>query len=261
MSLVQLSIPRPCAESWAAMTPTARGRHCAACQKTVVDFTHMTDAEILAHLSHAGRGEICGRVRAGQLARPLQPLALARPLSWRAWLATLAAVWGLREGAGASTARAQAPTEQWATDSNALEQLQIAHKDNYEGVRSTAFVLRGVVLDAESQGGLPGASIIIKNSQVGVATDASGRFALEIPAAQLRHDTVTLLFKSVGFLTQERTVLIKNLLQHQQSELLLMLEVSRMGGLRVSGLPPAPWQPRQFYYWSKYWLNRPFRSH
>ena len=43
-----LTIPEPCHESWATMTPAAQGRHCAACAKTVVDFSRMTDAQVVA---------------------------------------------------------------------------------------------------------------------------------------------------------------------------------------------------------------------
>ena len=53
------------------MTPAGPGRHCAACAKTVVDFTQQTDAEILAYLARA-KGTSCGRIRADQLVRPLQ---------------------------------------------------------------------------------------------------------------------------------------------------------------------------------------------
>ncbi|MEJ7662873.1 MAG: hypothetical protein WKG07_26620 [Hymenobacter sp.] len=70
---------QPCPESWAAMTPTATGRHCAACAKTVVDFSRMSDGEILAflarHASAHSPGKLCGRVAAPQLGRPLQPLS------------------------------------------------------------------------------------------------------------------------------------------------------------------------------------------
>ena len=75
------------------MSPVANGRHRAACQKTVVDFTRKSDAEILAHLARAANGPTCGRFVAGQLERPLQRTAPAAPTRWRVWLA----VWGLRE--------------------------------------------------------------------------------------------------------------------------------------------------------------------
>ncbi len=40
--MLKLSIPKPCHEDWAAMTPNEQGRHCAVCAKTVTDFTQMS---------------------------------------------------------------------------------------------------------------------------------------------------------------------------------------------------------------------------
>ena len=42
--------PATCAESWDAMAPTDVGRHCASCQTQVVDFTRMSDGEVVAFL-------------------------------------------------------------------------------------------------------------------------------------------------------------------------------------------------------------------
>nr|GFC87882.1 hypothetical protein [Tanacetum cinerariifolium] len=100
---LHLNIPAPCAESWDAMTPTSLGRHCAACQKTVVDFTQKTDAEILAYFAKA-TGETCGRLGNDQLNRPLLPAIGARPAAhWRGWLALVLAAWGLRASPAATT--------------------------------------------------------------------------------------------------------------------------------------------------------------
>ena len=108
---VSLSIPQPCHENWAAMTPAAAGRHCAACAHTVVDFTQKTDTEILAYLAGAASGRTCGRFAAGQLERPLQRAVLAAPTArWGTWLAAAVAVWGLREAVSVP-AKAQAPAE------------------------------------------------------------------------------------------------------------------------------------------------------
>ena len=99
--LLRLTIPQPCSESWAAMTPTAAGRHCAACEKTVIDFTQKTDADILAYLAQAAGARTCGRFAAGQLDRPLQRAVPAAPTArWRTWLAAAVALWAVRETVG-----------------------------------------------------------------------------------------------------------------------------------------------------------------
>jgi hypothetical protein len=69
---LQLKIPTPCGEDWSRMQPTEKGRHCQSCCKTVVDFTDMSDAEIIRHLSQAGQ-HVCGRLMPDQLNRTLMP--------------------------------------------------------------------------------------------------------------------------------------------------------------------------------------------
>ena len=74
---LHLQIPQPCHEDWAGMSPSGNGRHCMACQKTVVDFTVMSDAEILQYMREAG-SRVCGRVTAGQMNRDLAPSPVQR---------------------------------------------------------------------------------------------------------------------------------------------------------------------------------------
>ena len=253
MPAYHLTIPQPCSESWAAMTPTAAGRHCAACQKTVVDFTQLTDAEILAHLARAGRGETCGRFRAGQLARSLQPPTLARPARWRTWLAAAVAVWGLREAAGVA-AKAQAPTEQRSPEATP-QYLRAERMPDYEGQPAGQVVLRGVVHDIQTNDFLPGVRVFIKNTLVGTNTDGDGQFVLNIPSLYASAETIELQFTYMGYVTEELRVS----LPAQPKLLQIALDVDTKGGLQVSVIPPAPWHPRRFYYWTKYWLTRPFR--
>ncbi len=59
--------------------------------------------------------------------------------------------------------------------------------------------VRGIVLDNNNQP-IPGASIIVKGTDRGTTTGVEGRFTLSVDKGQ------TLVFKSVGFATQELTV-------------------------------------------------------
>jgi hypothetical protein len=67
-SLNQVHIPVPCHENWDAMTEAEKGRFCAVCQKTVVDFSQMNELQILDFLSQKKQSEeICGRFKTSQL--------------------------------------------------------------------------------------------------------------------------------------------------------------------------------------------------
>ena len=67
---VQLSIPHPCTQNWDKMTPEAKGRHCAHCQKTVIDFTSWSDTALYNYFTK-NTGAVCGRFTAMQLDRPM----------------------------------------------------------------------------------------------------------------------------------------------------------------------------------------------
>jgi hypothetical protein len=43
---LQLQVPVPCHEDWDKMTDAEKGRFCSSCQKTVIDFSKMSDREI-----------------------------------------------------------------------------------------------------------------------------------------------------------------------------------------------------------------------
>ena len=63
---IQLNIPNPCHENWDQMTPVDKGRFCGSCQKQVVDFTTMSDEQLILFfkkqiLSSSKDGSVCGR--------------------------------------------------------------------------------------------------------------------------------------------------------------------------------------------------------
>jgi hypothetical protein len=56
-------IPTPCNENWDKMTPTEQGRFCSLCSKTVVDFTRMSDDEVLNYFANHKNENVCGRIK------------------------------------------------------------------------------------------------------------------------------------------------------------------------------------------------------
>ena len=61
-----ISIPTPCFEDWDNMTPQEKGRHCMKCNKVVLDFTSMSDDELLNYIKNSKEG-VCGRVKDTQI--------------------------------------------------------------------------------------------------------------------------------------------------------------------------------------------------
>src|SRR5882757_5385190 len=79
---IQLKIASPCHENWQSMTPVEQGRHCGSCAKNVVDFTIMSDREIIDYISLHANGDTCGRVSNDQLSRTIQKPG-DRSVSWK----------------------------------------------------------------------------------------------------------------------------------------------------------------------------------
>jgi len=63
---MKISIPKPCHENWNEMLPEEKGRFCLSCQKCVLDFTKLSDDEILKSLEKPNQ---CGRFSNQQLER------------------------------------------------------------------------------------------------------------------------------------------------------------------------------------------------
>lgn len=86
MQPIQLSIPKPCHEDWDKMTPNQQGRFCGSCAKTVVDFSAMTDAQMIMYFENLkASANVCGRVYPDQLNRPLEkatPVQSRKKISW-----------------------------------------------------------------------------------------------------------------------------------------------------------------------------------
>lgn len=67
MNKMILSINEPCNQNWDAMTETAKGRFCSSCSQTVVDFTLMSDAQLINYFTEYQHERTCGRLLHEQL--------------------------------------------------------------------------------------------------------------------------------------------------------------------------------------------------
>ena len=281
--VLTLRIPQPCAQPWAALTPTAAGRHCAACQKTVVDFSQLTDAEILAVLARAP-GETCGRLRPDQLGRPLRPLLLPAPSRWRAWLAAAVALWGLREMAG-ENAHGQAPaTVQPAVgrhhagpipdsgqptpgllpavaEPRPANPVSGTHDAPAAAPARPPQCIGGTVRDAQTGNGLPGITVRLTGTDIDTATDANGSFELQIPPGA-RSPVSSLEILAIGYVAQQVPVpAAPNGYAVAPVRCSLQADTTMLGGMGVTVAckRPWPWHPRALYRWTKFRLLNLFK--
>jgi hypothetical protein len=97
--MILLSIPKPCKEKWDNMTPDENGRFCLSCSKNVIDFSEMTNAEIVEYFLNNQDKEVCGRYRNSQLNTPLltvsEEVFISRAPLWQKFLAILLIVFSI----------------------------------------------------------------------------------------------------------------------------------------------------------------------
>ncbi|WP_310391192.1 carboxypeptidase-like regulatory domain-containing protein [Hymenobacter sp.] len=155
-----ISIPNACAQPWAAMTPTAAGRHCGACQTEVVDFTRLSEAEVLAYLTARKGQPVCAYAHFTQLA----PAPISR---WRRWLLAGLALLGWQPLASCVAPQQPPPGRAAAAGPTA---------------GSASVVVRGVVLDDSLRVPVAGAYVFVEGTKYGAVTDEQGEFVLSFSA-------------------------------------------------------------------------------
>jgi len=90
MQKLQLSIPEPCHENWDNMTPEGQGRFCGSCAKQVIDFSAMTDNQLMQYFANLKNENVCGRVHPDQLNHAFVMPDPARKKIWMYWQYVLA---------------------------------------------------------------------------------------------------------------------------------------------------------------------------
>jgi len=93
-----IQIPEPCHEDWNKMSPADQGRYCQSCCKEVVDFSMMTDQQIIHFLSKP-RGKTCGNFNSDQLNRIItEPATPAKKKFWAMMLSFLLPLFVVNKG-------------------------------------------------------------------------------------------------------------------------------------------------------------------
>ncbi|MCU0433677.1 MAG: hypothetical protein MUC87_09515 [Bacteroidia bacterium] len=82
-----ITIPEPCTVPWNSMSRVDEYRsHCASCATVVIDFSEMTEAEIVSYMQERAGQKSCGRFRQSQLNRPMPliPQKKQKAVWWKA---------------------------------------------------------------------------------------------------------------------------------------------------------------------------------
>lgn len=189
---LNLQVPQGCHEDWNSMLPDQQGKFCLSCQKQVVDFTTMSDRQLIEFFK-THKGSTCGRLNSEQLDRDI--LIPQKKIPWLRYLFQItipAFLLSLK-----ATGQSKNKMPQVETVSTIKGNVETGIADN---ATSKSQTVKGVVQDPHGMP-IPWASVMIQGTDQGVLADSAGRFEFKNLAVGTR-----LLVSSVGFQSREVTV-------------------------------------------------------
>jgi hypothetical protein len=194
MKKINLSVPEPCSEKWQNFIPVEDGGFCAKCSKVVIDFTKMSDDEIISYFRRKSQNS-CGRFYPEQLKTyTFKDGAGVTPgfaLMGAAFISFIILFFG-NEG------KAQGKKEKVKIENtNPFILLGLQSSTISESVKA-----RGIVLSSEDNAVMPGINVSLKGTSIKTFTDAQGQFIFPQPLEAGQ----TLIFEFIGYYSTEYTI-------------------------------------------------------
>ena len=183
------------------MTQAEKGRFCASCQKQVIDFTGMSDAQLAVFFKKPSTGSVCGRFYQDQLDHDIEiPRKRIPWVKYFFQFALPAFLISIKASAQKKTVDSKVEITQTRTNS-----LIIGDTTFYETTLSLSkqTSLKGRVINEYNEP-VPFASIIVKGMQgMGLSADSNGVFSIAKLPFQ---NELTLEISSVGYETKSLTI-------------------------------------------------------
>ncbi len=194
-----LHIATPCHEDWNAMTPAKAGKFCTSCSKQVVDFTLMSDKQILQFLAQHSGG-LCGRFYAEQLERPLVEPVVNKQRSW--WLALALPFSLLFEKSWGQSSERTVGKLAVKVEQKPEMKCNVVMGAPLPPAMAKPLTLQGTLRD-EAGRAVEYASVVVKGTGYAGVSDSAGRFSVQLHS---KTDSVVVVASLVGHETVERKV-------------------------------------------------------
>jgi len=217
-----LQIPEACHQDWDKMTAQDKGRFCGSCQKTVVDFTTMSDQQVLNFFNTKTDQNTCGRFTNEQLNKSYQEPPIPKS-NWYKWVAAFVAsgMFGSlkthAQGRKIATEKIQFDIDSVIqkklrtvpTDADSLSKVKAKESPliHLGGVRSIpqnqpTCIITGAITD-KNAAPIPFSNITIRGTKKVVVTDASGKYSIQLDRLPTDLKLITSL---VGYETKETSI-------------------------------------------------------
>lgn len=210
MQQLYLSIPQPCHQSWNDMSPNEQGRFCSSCAKTVIDFSVMTDAQLIRYFENLKNENVCGRAYPDQLNRSIEALPPPRKKIIWYWQYIIAFFMMLGKGQQVKAQGKVRPqtTQQpdTAKKDPAIVHIMLGGIRRYPLPPKTTTIASPLpqyfITDKNNQP-IAGASVQLLPQGTWLVSDSTGKINLG-----LKHKVKSLQVSSVGF--EEKTIALKD---------------------------------------------------
>jgi CarboxypepD_reg-like domain/Secretion system C-terminal sorting domain len=180
------------------MTPADKGKFCGSCQKQVIDFSHMNDREIAQFFKKPSTGSVCGRFMNDQLERNIA--IPKRRIPWVKYFfqfALPAFLVSLK-----ASAQKERPLMGKVSSVCVRPLMGEIARIPVQNLSIDSTNITGKVID-EKGAPIPFASILVKGTENGKATDEKGEFSINPKA---RSGELIIVVSSAGFETKEVSI-------------------------------------------------------
>ena len=159
------------------MTPTDQGRFCNACAKEVIDFSTMTDTQVLNYFTNLTHENVCGRALPEQLDRTItRPEQPKKRLFWY-WNYMVMFFMFFTKGNNANAQTCTKPATELTPVTNSDVRGEVITMGGIK--RDGNRIVTGKVVDIDGNP-VSFASVKIKGTRTGVSADANGAYSLKV---------------------------------------------------------------------------------
>ena len=196
---LQLNIPNPCEEKWEQMQPETGGRFCMQCSTKVIDFTGLSNAEIL-QIIEKSKGGICGRMFQSQTNRPIEIPRKAKSKS--KLFQALAGIFLI----GTTGNAFSAPFVPKANKADFFQKTSNYQRIDLKQIQKNRVndTIKGQVFTIDEDP-IPGATILNKETDSYIETKLDGSFSFDFPK-DVQQDFVNILVSFPGYETLETRI-------------------------------------------------------
>ena len=174
MENLNLSIKKPCSENFSSFSKTNNGGFCQSCKKNVIDFTNMSDQDVLTYFK-TKENKTCGLFLESQL-KTYPILGNTKTSKMTSTFAS--------HFFNLSLLSLLTFNSTFSQDKRVVNEIVKIDSQNQASTQDSTKTNRKISIEGivtDEKGTLPGANVYLKNSTIGVQSDMQWRFKFPIP--------------------------------------------------------------------------------